>query len=380
MSEKITFKELVKKISQSTHQSEQTTNSFIHELAGIIESGLEKGEKITVSGFGKFELRWMDERKGRNPQTGEEITIPGQNKIYFKPYKDLREHVNQPYQYLEPKILEESPDDSATASMSSESDKNVHPDASIDDLIRELPSPVKSKIPTDAKKKSDPDEYQHIFSSPESKTTEPGRKTINENQEHVKEKSDRKKFYWTNTAVAIVILMVIFVLFFWMLRSDEATDEIALQTVEPVPTEQLSPPAERTPSAAAGDADTDLPAAESHSISSGETLWSIAGRSYGDPYLWPIIFEHNSDKIENPDFISTGSTLDLPKLSDSSDLTEKDRQTVARGYLYVYDWMTVHQPDSARYFLWAVGAYSQEELQRVSDRVKETDLAFATQR
>lgn len=45
----------------------------------------------------------------------------------------------------------------------------------------------------------------------------------------------------------------------------------------------------------------------------------------------------------------------------------------------MYDWMTGHQPDNAKYFLWAVGAYSQEQLQRVSARVNETDLAFAIQ-
>ena len=77
MSDKITFAELVEKISAKTDQSEQTTNDFIHELAEIIETSLGTGEKISISGFGKFELRWVDERKGRNPQTGEEITIPG---------------------------------------------------------------------------------------------------------------------------------------------------------------------------------------------------------------------------------------------------------------------------------------------------------------
>jgi len=373
MSEKITFKELVEKISKSTNQSEQKTNSFIHELTGIIESGLGKGEKITISGFGKFELRWMDSRKGLNPQTGEEITIPAQNKIYFKSYKDLREHVNEPYLKLEPKIIA---GDSVSESGISEAEEKKQSELNIDDLIRERPSPVKSKVPEFVGEEDLP----NMFSDPVPASENTGKADISEKEEIQREKKDDKKFYWPYTATAIVILLVILLFFVWMLRTDDVTDEIAQDTVIPAPTEQITPPDESIPSATSDESEADPPAMEVHSISSGETLWSIADRSYGDPYLWPIIFEHNSDEIENPDYISTGSSLNLPNLHDSTNLTQKDRQTVARGYLYVYDWMTDQQPDNARYYLWAVGAYSQEELQRVSARVNESDLVFATQR
>jgi nucleoid DNA-binding protein len=105
MSEKITFKELVEIIADQSKQSQSSTNSFIHELVGIIESGLKRNGSVSISGFGKFELRWMNERGGINPQTGEEITIPGQNKVVFKPYKALREEVNKPYAGLKSKII-----------------------------------------------------------------------------------------------------------------------------------------------------------------------------------------------------------------------------------------------------------------------------------
>ena len=153
MNDKITFRELVEKISARTEQSEQSTNDFIHELAGIIESSLGDGEKVSISGFGKFELRWTDERKGRNPQTGEEITIPGQNKVVFKPYKALRELVNQPFENLESQIIGDEPAESqapaktpvlsftATSGRSAQTSHPPH-QANREDLIIERESPV----------------------------------------------------------------------------------------------------------------------------------------------------------------------------------------------------------------------------------------------
>ncbi len=100
MSDKITFKQLVELIARQSKQSESSANSFIHELVQIIESGLKQSGSVSISGFGKFELRWMKERSGVNPQTGDEITIPGQNKVVFKPYQALRETTNKPFASL----------------------------------------------------------------------------------------------------------------------------------------------------------------------------------------------------------------------------------------------------------------------------------------
>ncbi|MDZ7719945.1 MAG: HU family DNA-binding protein [Balneolaceae bacterium] len=123
MSDKITFKQLVELIAKQSKQSESSANSFIHELVQIIESGLKNSGSVSISGFGKFELRWMKERSGVNPQTGDEITIPGQNKVVFKPYKALRKTVNKPFANLESEILpkkDESEEDSKDEDKSSD--------------------------------------------------------------------------------------------------------------------------------------------------------------------------------------------------------------------------------------------------------------------
>lgn len=107
MSEKITFKELIESIAEETDKSKQSTQDFVKNFVEVINDGLEEDGKVNIAGFGKFNLKRVDEREGYNPQTEEKITIPAHNKIVYKPYKDVRERVNAPYAHLEPKLLQE---------------------------------------------------------------------------------------------------------------------------------------------------------------------------------------------------------------------------------------------------------------------------------
>ncbi len=60
----------------------------------IIKNTLQKGEKIQLVGFGSFQVRAKRARKGRNPQTGQEITITARKILKFKPGKALYHTVN----------------------------------------------------------------------------------------------------------------------------------------------------------------------------------------------------------------------------------------------------------------------------------------------
>ena len=59
-----------------------------------MKEALEDGKKVKISGFGNFEIRKKDSRKGRNPQTGEEITISERRVLTFKPSQVLKERLN----------------------------------------------------------------------------------------------------------------------------------------------------------------------------------------------------------------------------------------------------------------------------------------------
>ena len=60
-----------------------------------VEEALVKGEEVIFTGWGKWEVVEKAERVGRNPKTGEEITIPARKAIKFKAGKALEEKVNK---------------------------------------------------------------------------------------------------------------------------------------------------------------------------------------------------------------------------------------------------------------------------------------------
>jgi DNA-binding protein HU-beta len=55
-----------------------------------VTGALKKGEKVTFSRFGSFEVKERKARKGRNPKTGEEVPIPAKKRVKFNPSKSLK--------------------------------------------------------------------------------------------------------------------------------------------------------------------------------------------------------------------------------------------------------------------------------------------------
>lgn len=70
-------------------EAERTLDGFLN----VIYETLGQGEKVVISGFGTFEVRNRIERTGRNPRTGEDITIPGQKSPAFKAGKAMKDAV-----------------------------------------------------------------------------------------------------------------------------------------------------------------------------------------------------------------------------------------------------------------------------------------------
>jgi len=85
--------ELIDAVVTKTELTKQESKKAIDALFETISNTLAKEEKIQVVGFGTFEVRNRAERTGRNPQTGEEMTIPASKVPAFKPGKELKEAV-----------------------------------------------------------------------------------------------------------------------------------------------------------------------------------------------------------------------------------------------------------------------------------------------
>ena len=367
MSEKITFKELVEKIAEQSQQSYNSTNSFIHELVQIIEGGLSENGSVTISGFGKFELKWMKERPGVNPQTGEEITIPGQNKVVFKPYKALREQVNKPYAKMTAQVLDQTPDDKKEEVSETE-------DATVGGLIIERENPLKQKktVPKDT-----PDDQQKPVA-------------LANEEELTDQVEESSRMKWTYAAAALIVLLAIMAAIYVAQQTTEDPSEpaIADQTEQPVQQDEMDQPvAEDDDPTVQTEADETAeeppppdevaetePESEfeltTHSVNPGESLWTIAENQLGNPYLWPLVYHLNQDILDNPNQLASEGSLEIPTISDPENLTSFEQEQVAMGYFSLYEWAQENDPEEARYFLWAVGVFSPDLLE---DRASEVN-------
>ncbi|WP_427814629.1 HU family DNA-binding protein (plasmid) [Enterococcus sp. 22-H-5-01] len=84
---------LVEQVAEKTGLTKKDATSAVDALFDGIQTSLQAGEKVQVIGFGNFEVRERAARKGRNPQTGEEITIAASKSPAFKAGKQLKDAV-----------------------------------------------------------------------------------------------------------------------------------------------------------------------------------------------------------------------------------------------------------------------------------------------
>ena len=84
---------MIDQMCEKAHLSKDDATNIIEATFEIIKASLERGERVKISGFGSFVVRTKDPRKGRNPQTGAEIVIPGRKVLTFKPSQLVRKTV-----------------------------------------------------------------------------------------------------------------------------------------------------------------------------------------------------------------------------------------------------------------------------------------------
>jgi integration host factor subunit alpha len=86
--------DIVERIYDKVGFSKKEANDVVESIFEIIKKRLEHGEKVKISGFGNFVVNQKRPRKGRNPQTGDEITITGRRVLTFKASHVLKKSMN----------------------------------------------------------------------------------------------------------------------------------------------------------------------------------------------------------------------------------------------------------------------------------------------
>lgn len=87
--------ELVASVAEKAGITKKDAEKAINAVFASVEEALAGDDKVQIIGFGTFEVKTREARKGRNPQTGKEITIPASKSPVFKAGKGLKDIVNK---------------------------------------------------------------------------------------------------------------------------------------------------------------------------------------------------------------------------------------------------------------------------------------------
>ncbi|MEW4370306.1 HU family DNA-binding protein [Paenibacillus sp. WLX1005] len=85
--------DLIAQVIEKTELQKKDATKAVDAVFEAIASALQSGDKVQLVGFGNFEVRERSARKGRNPQTGEEIEIAASKIPAFKPGKALKDGI-----------------------------------------------------------------------------------------------------------------------------------------------------------------------------------------------------------------------------------------------------------------------------------------------
>lgn len=90
----MTKADLIENVYLKTGFSKKESAEIVELVFDLIKSTLESGEKIKIAGFGNFVVKDKATRRGRNPQTGDEIAISSRKILSFKPSQVLKLSIN----------------------------------------------------------------------------------------------------------------------------------------------------------------------------------------------------------------------------------------------------------------------------------------------
>lgn len=379
MSKKVTYAEIIEALSSETGFSKTKTEAFSKALIQRVLSELQENGKASITNFGSFKVKDVAERQGKNPQTGDPITIPAHKRVSFTPYKALKEEVNEEYAHLESELIPEEQEEKTTtqqeekissftfdASDKSEVDEKeeapfdildkesgAEPEPDMEDEMEDDVDPFKEVEPSkpfdfDA---ADDMEEEEDEEKPEPKPFKAPRR------EHQRDKSN-----YGIVLLAILTVVIVAIASAWFFVSTDSNDE---QVAEQVNNPQLnmaennSNPENTIPSATQTEqttADNEVNPGETqqantaqsgqrvlnedlieqYQVKENEWYWVIAEKVYGESGYWPLIFEKNETLNDDPDQLYPSIGLTIPGMEGSpGNLTKSDYTRLASAFRMV---------------------------------------------
>lgn len=89
----MTKNQLIEKVAKKSHLTKRAAADAVNSVFSLIQENLNRGEKTIITGFGTFLVRSRAARRGRNPQTGETIQIPGKKLPSFVAGKTIKRKI-----------------------------------------------------------------------------------------------------------------------------------------------------------------------------------------------------------------------------------------------------------------------------------------------
>lgn len=89
----MTKTDVIEQVAAKAGITKASSERFVNSMLDVVAGALARGEKVTITGFGTFEVRQRAARMGRNPQTGAPLHIPATKTPAFKAGKSLKDLV-----------------------------------------------------------------------------------------------------------------------------------------------------------------------------------------------------------------------------------------------------------------------------------------------
>jgi len=360
--EKLTITNVAAYLAQQKGITKKVAAGFLQQLTTTLGEGLLRNGEVKVKGLGTFKIEWHESRMSVNVQTGEKYEIAGHNKIRFTPDKIMREVVNKPFEHLEPIVIANETSSDNDMWMEDEELRLKRFSEQAQEILGII-TDLQQIQPEERNETPQPSEMT-VDSPISTKEIEQASKPIFENitdstnpifqKESVKNNitpvfSDEKAMMdrmakqapahnkrWVTLsilfAVVVVVTIPIYYYFFIMNHESDLTSTTnTLRSTPPLKKKSIAMPSTQSFQSQSSTATvskqkniTPNPLTEpriykeilaTEIFHEGSRLTLMALKYYGNKLFWVYIYEANKDKIANPDVISAGTQIKIPKLN-----------------------------------------------------------------